>query len=252
MAPTSASLDITRFCDHCGTQAQPQAKFCLKCGATIAKDAQHPSVPKLASVSAATSSGDEISALEQMVADHPADETYQKLLAIQLHDDAMKDWWRDPKDGQLLCTTVQQIQYARKQIDRAVGLKFDDPKLRADLERMRQLVESMEKRQYTGTWFHIIVLGLFYIAPGVLWWYVNRRPTFLINRDYIRYAETGRHSGALVKMGGAMERVSDFFDQIFGSWSFIPTLVIMVMLCPLFMILAYKQNYFDMKKEYEV
>jgi hypothetical protein len=42
----------------------------------------------------------DISALEENVARNPSDESYRKLLAVALHDDAMKDWWRDsdPKD----------------------------------------------------------------------------------------------------------------------------------------------------------
>ena len=249
MSATAKSGPAT-FCTYCGTQLQPNTSFCSKCGASLA-GSQQVSAAESSIAVAPASDGDEVAALEKMVAEHPGDESYQKLLAVQLHDDAMKDWWKDPKDGHYLCTSGRQIQYARRQLDRAATLHFNDPKLRTDLEKMRQLVDGMEKREYTGSWFHVIVLGFFYIFPGILWWYVNRRPAFLINRDYVRYSETGKHPAALAKMGGAMEKVSNAFDQIFGSWSFIPTLIVMVMLCPIFMILAYKQNYLDVKKEYE-
>ena len=167
MSSATVRLDGAGFCTHCGTQLQPNAKFCSKCGGTATVAAQAVGAPKPSAISIASSSGDEIAALEQMVAEHPDDPNYQKLLAIQLHDDAMKDWWKDPENGHYLCTTARQIQYARRQIDRAEALRFDDPKLRADLAKMRELVNSMEKRVYSGSWFHVIVLGLFYIVPGL-------------------------------------------------------------------------------------
>jgi hypothetical protein len=86
----------------------------------------------------------------------------------------------------------------------------------------------------------------------VIWWYVNRRPAFLINRDYVREIQTGKHPGAGAKMGGAMEKVSNFFDSVTGGWGWIFSLVFMVVFSPVFMILAYKQNYLDAKKEYDV
>lgn len=251
MSSATVRLDAVRFCTHCGTQLQPNGKFCSTCGGTTTATAQAGGAPKPSVISIAGSGGDEVAALEQMVAEHPDDPSYQKLLAVQLHDDAMRDWWKDPEDGQLLCTTARQIRYARRQIDRAEALRFDDPQLRAELAKMRQLVESMEKRVYSGSWFHVIVLGFFYIVPGVMWWFVNLRPNFLLNRDYVHQSETGKHPAALAKMGGAMEKVSNACEQIFGGWGFIPTLIVMVLLCPIFMVLAYKQNYMDVKKEYD-
>jgi hypothetical protein len=195
---------------------------------------------------------DDITALERMVIEHPGDESYQKLLAIQLHDDAIRDWWKDPKDGHYLCTSWRQIRHARQQLDRATALKFNDAKVRADLAETRQLVESMDKRQYTGNWVQIVILGIFYIFPGWIWWYVNRRPTFLINRDYVKFSETGKHPSVGAKMGGAMEKVSNFFDSVTGGWGGWFALGFMIVFSPVFMIIAYKQNYLDVKKEYEI
>jgi len=53
-------------------------------------------------------------------------------------------------------------------------------------------------------------------------------------------------------MGGAMEKVSDFFDSVTGGWGGWFALAFMVIFSPVFMILAYKQNYLDVKKEYQV
>ena len=80
--------------------------------------------------------------------------------------------------------------------------------------------------------------------------YVNRRPAFLMNRDYVKYSETGKHPSVGARMGGAMERVSNFFDSITGGWGAWFALGFMVVFSPIFMIIAYKQNYIDVKKEY--
>jgi len=99
----------------------------------------------------------------------------------------------------------------------------------------------------------VIVLGFFYIVPGVIWWYVNLRPRYLINRDYMRHVQTGKHSGAAAKMGGLQGKVYDFFENASGEWGWLLGLVFMltvgVVLSPVFMVLAYKENYLDPKKE---
>ena len=66
---------------------------------------------------------DDISALERNVAEHPNDEGYRKLLAVALHDDAMKDWWEDPEDKSLLCVSKEGLDDARTQLMRANHLK---------------------------------------------------------------------------------------------------------------------------------
>ncbi len=162
----------------------------------------------------------------------------------------MKDWWQDPKDGRYLCTSWQQIQHAKTQLTRAASLRFHDPQLRTDIEKLRQLTDSMEVREYTGNWLQVVILGFFGIFPGVIWWVVNRRPVFLINRDYVRELQTGKHPGAGAKMGGAMEKVSNFFDEATGGWGGWFALAFMVIFSPIFMILAFKQNYLDIHKEY--
>src|SRR4051794_31221305 len=210
------------FCNHCGNVLQSGAKFCSKCGAPLSKPCLESSSsappPPLQGVPQTVSPSDQLASLQRMVAEHPGDESYQKLLAMQLHDDAMRGWWKNPEDGRYLCISGQQILYARHQLDRAAALTFNDPGIRASLAQMRRLVDSMEQREYTGNWFQVVILGMFGIFPGVLWWYLNRRPAFLINRDYVRYSQTGKHPGVGPKMGGAMEKVSNFFDSITGGW----------------------------------
>jgi hypothetical protein len=190
--------------------------------------------------------------LEQSVARNPNDESYKKLLAVALHDDAMKDWWEDPKDKSLLCVSYEGITHARKQLKRAAELQFNDPELRRQIDKSLRLVDSMEKRKFVGSWLMVVVLGIFYIIPGVIWWWVNRRLGYLINKDYMMHVKTGKHTGAAAKMGGLQGKIYDFFEKIGGEWGWLMGLVFMltigVILSPIFMILAYKENYLDVKK----
>ena len=132
-------------------------------------------------------------------------------------------------------------------------MQFDDPALRKHIQDGLQLVDAMEARKYTGTWLMVVVLGIFYIVPGVIWWYVNRRPGYLINGDYMIHLKTGKHAGAAAKMGGLQGKVYEFFENVGGNWGGLMGLVFMltigVILSPLFMILAYKQNYLDVKTQ---
>jgi hypothetical protein len=247
-ADTLAKTGAPAFCRNCGQPLGSSGKFCSKCGSEVS------------AVIDATVGGRAtmplqggISPLEQAVADHPEDESYRKLLAVALHDDAMKDWVEDPEDKNLLCTSRQGINHARNQLTRANSLQFDDPTLREHIGRSLRLVDSMEERKFAGYWLMVVVLGFFYIIPGVIWWYVNRRPLYLLNRDYMAHVQTGKHQTAAAKMGGLQGKIYDFFESIGGSWGWLLGLFFMltigIVLSPIFMFLAYKQNYMDTKNQ---
>src|ERR1700687_160118 len=234
------------FCRQCGGPLQPAVKFCPKCGTEVASHAVSPTRPSPDPLQSG------IDDLERAVAEHPGDERYPKLLAVALHDDAMKDWWEDPEDKKFLCVSFQGIAHARNQLKRATELQFNDPELRKHIAESVSLVDSMEQRKFAGSWLMVVVLGLFYIIPGVIWWYVNRRPGYLINKDYMTHIQTGKHAGAAAKMGGLQGKVYDFFEKVGGEWGGLMGLVFMltigVVLSPVFMVLAYKQNYLDVQQ----
>src|SRR5712692_11257989 len=98
------------YCSECGKPLEAGAKFCAEGGTAISAAPPERGTPSPSATLIPKSSEDEIATLERMVAEHPGDESYQKLLAVQLHDDAMKDWWKDPKDGKFSCTSVPQIR----------------------------------------------------------------------------------------------------------------------------------------------
>lgn len=236
------------FCHKCGQPLGSSGSFCSKCGCEVGAVAHTTVVGR-----ATAPLQDGISPLELAVAEHPEDESYSKLLAVALHDDAMKNWVEDPEDKSLLCISGADVEYARKQLTRASNLQFNDPTLREHIAKSLRLANSMQERKFAGSWLMVIVLGLFYIVPGVVWWYVNRRPLYLLNRDYIAHISTGRHQTAAAKMGGLQGKIYDFFENIGGSWGWLLGLFFMltigVVLSPIFMFLAYKQNYLDARNE---
>lgn len=240
------------FCPHCGNKLDAGVKFCAGCGRPAGPAASSPAggaPPPIVPWAQA----DDLATLERNVTEHPSDESYRKLLAVALHDDAMKDSWEDPEDKSLLCVSKQGVDHARAQLTRANQLQFNDPELRGHIQNQLRLVDAMEARKYTGSKLMIAVLGIFYIVPGVFWWYVNRRPGYLINRDYMMQVKTGKHSGAAAKMGGLQGKIYEFFEKVNEDWGWLLGLFFMltigVILSPVFMIIAYKQNYLDLKKQ---
>jgi hypothetical protein len=143
-----------KFCAGCGRPAGPAAS-------SPAGGAPPPIVP--------WAQADDLATLERNVAEHPSDESYRKLLAVALHDDAMKDSWEDPEDKSLLCVSKQGVDHARAQLTRANQLQFNDPELRGHIQNQLRLVDSMEARKYTGSKLMIAVLCIFYVVPGVIW-----------------------------------------------------------------------------------
>ena len=134
------------YCSHCGTRFDAGVKFCAGCGRPAAPAGGAPAgamPPPIVAVAQA----DDIATLEDNVAEHPDDESYRKLLAVALHDDAMNGWWEDPEDKSLLCVSRQGLNHARAQLTRANQLQFNDPELRGHIQDKLRLVDSMEARQ---------------------------------------------------------------------------------------------------------
>lgn len=128
------------FCSNCGTKLDASVKFCAGCGRPTGPAASSPA-GRVPPPLAAAAPADDIATLERNVAEHPNDESYSKLLAVALHDDALKDWWEDPEDKSLLCVSRQGIDHARAQLIRANQLQFNDPALRGHIQDKLRLVD---------------------------------------------------------------------------------------------------------------
>jgi hypothetical protein len=244
-SPRAPSAERTGYCKHCGNPMPSGARFCTACGGAVGVPQPKKDNDSQSSVVGTS----DIASLERSAHEHPDDESYQKLLAVALHDEALANCERDPKDGSLLFSSIQQIRNAREQLTSALALKFNDPQLRSNLEAALKDVNKMEQRKFVGSWFLVIVWGLFYIIPGVAVWAAFRRPRYLMNRDYLDHLRTGKHIGAGARIGGAMGKVYDFCDKISPEWGWIFGLAIFVMLSPIFVLLGFKENYMDVKKE---
>ena len=228
MSSGATSAARVAYCTKCGKSLDSGARFCAGCGAavdlTAARDSPSAKTPAAGSSDIAT--------LERLARGHPEDASYHNLLAVALHDDSLANCERDPKDGSLLFTSIPQLRHAREQLTKALTLKTTDTQLRSSLDAALRDVNLMEQRKFVGSWFLVVVWGLFYVVPGVVFWAAFRRPRYLINRDYIDHLRTGKHIGAGARIGGVMGKVYDFCDNISPSWGWIFGLAIFLMLSP--------------------
>ncbi len=135
---------------------------------------------------------DGINLLEQCVQKEPDNETYQWFLAAAYHDGTVTSWWKNPENGQYYCISKSQADEAQRIITKAKALKFDDPELRANIAKTEELINQLYIRQFKGSWAFVIIFGFFYIIPGVLWWIVNRRRGYKINKDIHDIVEMGK------------------------------------------------------------
>jgi Flp pilus assembly protein TadD len=134
-----------------------------------------------------------IQILERCAQEEPDNETYQWYLALAYHDGAVTSWWKNPQDGQYYCTSKAQADQAKAVIEKAKGLKFNDPELTGQLAATEKLVNGLYERQFKGSWAFVVLFGFFFfIVGGWLWWYVNRRPAYRINRDIKEVVEAGK------------------------------------------------------------
>ena len=230
----------TRFCPHCGTAASS--------GKPLPPPPPPPPPPRQSDPIASS----DIATLKAAVAAHPEDESYSRLLAMELHDDAMRDWWTDP-DGVGRCVSHAGLVRAKMRLGEAQRLRLNDPSLQQKISRLAAYAHAEGERKFAGSWAMVVILGFFYVLPGVLWWYVNRRPRYLLNHDYMLHTQSGKASGAAARMGGLQGKIYDFFSESSDAWGWLFGLVFMftagLVLSPIFMIIAYKENYLDPAKE---
>jgi hypothetical protein len=187
-----------------------------------------------------------IATLEQLVAKEPQNEEYKSQLAIALVIDSDRYDWKDPRSGGSYCISLQGLEHARKQVTRASQLQVADPALQKDIAEALREVNVLGERYYCNSWFVLVVLGLFTAGMGgVVWWYVNRRPQFLINRDAMSAIQAGKNPEDI---HGAQGKIFSFAEAAGGQWGGIVGLVAVLVFSPILAILAYKRNYLDVKK----
>jgi Flp pilus assembly protein TadD len=132
-----------------------------------------------------------IELLERCASEDPDNKSYQEFLAVAYHDGMIESWWKTP-EGNYLCCSKAQADQAREIIRKAKALNFDNEELRAVILKSERMVEDLYVRKFKGSWAFVVLFGLVYIVPGVLWWLVNRRPDYKINRDIKQIVEEGK------------------------------------------------------------
>jgi len=176
-----------------------------------------------------------IQILEQCVAQEPNNEAYQWFLAIAYHDGMMVKWWKNPDGDSYYCISKQQADEARQTVEKIKALKFDDPEMSAQFAETEKLIQNLYTRKFVGSWVVVVFLGLFYIIPGVLWWFANRRPVYKINKD-VHYSATKRGGKPVYALPPALQWLVDLFP----GWG---ALIVVIALSPISLFYSLYDNY---------
>jgi hypothetical protein len=122
-----------------------------------------------------------IAILERCVEEEPNNESYRDALATAYVDGMISGWWLH--GDKYFCISEEQALEAKAILEKARALRVDDPEIKRNLEERGRMVDGLFKREFKGSWVMVVLLGLFWVVPGVLWWWVNRRQVFKIGRD---------------------------------------------------------------------
>jgi curved DNA-binding protein CbpA len=87
--------------------------------------------------------------MEGVVKEFPDTEVFQYYLALALHDVNLTKWSR-LRDGSWSLTSEAQIDITRRMSGRALGLKYDDQRLRASLQENLDLADAAAE----DAWYH--------------------------------------------------------------------------------------------------
>ena len=110
--------------------------------------------------------------LDSCVNEEPENPTYQLFMAIAYADSAHLGWSYVGNGHPLLepayyATTYEHITYAQANLEKATNLKFDDSALMSKLQSIKQDIDSMLKRKFTGSWptpIMAIIIGMFMLG----------------------------------------------------------------------------------------
>jgi transposase len=91
-----------------------------------------------------------------------------------------------------LCISKGQADTARAMVQKAKALNVADPELAAQIRKADVGVENLYKRRFKGSWIMVGIWGLCYLVPGLLWYLVNLRPQYKINKDVHDVEEMGK------------------------------------------------------------
>jgi tetratricopeptide (TPR) repeat protein len=133
-----------------------------------------------------------IEILERCVQEEPDNASYKWYLAIAYLDSRFAGWVFDPEDRTYLCISKIQADTARALVQKAKALNVEDPELAAEIRKADAGVEDLYKRRFKGSWIMVGIWGLCYIVPGLLWYLVNLRPQYKINKDVYDVLQMGK------------------------------------------------------------
>ncbi len=139
--------------------------------------------------------------LSKCVEEEPDNPTYQWFMAIAYADSAYLGWSYVGEGHPMLdqgyyATTYEHITTAQAYLDKATNLKFDDDTLMGKLQQVRQDIDSMLERKFTGSWpspiiaiiigFFLLntpalIIGVLFAGTGILYIISSFIPKYRIN-----------------------------------------------------------------------
>jgi tetratricopeptide (TPR) repeat protein len=126
-----------------------------------------------------------IKVLEPLHASQPDDQVANYWLAYALGDESFYSWTPAGSDGSRLITTREQVTSTKQNIERALGLSFDDGELRAELNRFLGEANKAERSSFrfpgrkvarSGGAGGCLMLVVYVVAIGILFGLLSSYP----------------------------------------------------------------------------
>jgi len=184
--------------------------------------------------------------LEQCVKEEPNNKSYQWLLAVAYHEGMLTSWWRHPEDGKYYCISKEQADDATAILNKIKALNIDDNDMKKSIRETEELVRKMYERKFVGSWILVGIYSLFYVVPGVLWWFISRRTGYMINKDNYDLVEAGKMSATVAggEYGIYYSALPPGFKWAAGLPRFV-VWILMIILSPISFLYNAYNNYRD-------
>jgi len=184
--------------------------------------------------------------MEQCVKEEPTNKSYKWLLALAYHEGMLNTWWKNPEDGLFYCISKEQADNAKAILDKIKTLDVDDNDMKKSIRETEELVRKMYERKFVGSWILVGIYSLFYVVPGVLWWFISRRTGYMINKDIYDLVEAGKMSDTVA--GGEYGLYYSALPPGFKWAASLPRFVVwilMIILSPISFLYNAYNNYRD-------
>jgi Flp pilus assembly protein TadD len=184
--------------------------------------------------------------MEACVQEVPDNQDFKNMLAATRIEHGMREWWIETGEGARYCTSRAQLEQARAGLEGAKQVGSSDEAIKKEIVDQEGLLAQLDERVLEASWAAIIFFGLCYILPGIAWYYVHKRPRYLVNHDYM-LESTGKPLRASLRLSRLLGRGYSAIGKSHDSpWIWLAIMMpIQAVLLPVLFFLALKENYLD-------